>query len=233
MHLIRLTTRLTILAAAAVLSLGAGKPAAGPHPNWLTTVSVSPSGSHIWGNPAAPVKLVEYISYTCPHCAHFAEQSEVPLRLAYVQPGKVEVEIRHLIRDPIDMTVAMLTNCGPPSRFLANHAMFLRTQDRWIGMEGKATAAQKARWNTGDTPSRMRAIASDFGFYAMMEPRGYDRPMLNRCLADTAMANRIARQTVDGDKAGVPGTPAFMLNGVLLTGTYDWQSLNSQIEARL
>jgi protein-disulfide isomerase len=67
----------------------------------------------------------------------------------------------------------------------------------------------------------------------MMEPRGYDRPALNRCLADTAMADRIARQTVDGDKAGVAGTPSFMLNGVLLTGTYDWKSLHAQIDARL
>jgi protein-disulfide isomerase len=226
--------RLAVLAAAALLSIGAGKPApaSGPHPNWLTTVSVSPSGSHLIGNPSAPVKLVEYISYTCPHCAHFQKQSDVPMRLAYIQAGKVQVEVRHLIRDPIDMTIAMLTNCGPPSHFFANHNMFLQTQDKWAGLLSTATAAQKARWTTGDNAARMRAIANDFGFYAMMESRGYDRPQLDRCLADTAMANRIAAQTVEGNKLGVQGTPSFMLNGVLLAGTYDWQSLNTQIEAR-
>lgn len=226
--------RLAMLTAAALLSIGAGKPRAptGPHPNWLTTISLSPSGGHLMGNPAAPVKLVEYISYTCPHCAHFQQQAEIPMRLAYVQPGKVQVEVRHLIRDPIDMTVAMLTNCGPPSRFFANHNMFLQSQAKWIGVMGTASEAQKARWTSGENSARMRAIANDFGFYAMMETRGYDRPTLDRCLADTATANRIAAQTVAGDKAGVTGTPAFMLDGVLLAGTYDWQSLNSQLEAR-
>jgi protein-disulfide isomerase len=228
----RLTARLTTLGAAALLSLGAGNPPAGPHPNWLNTVSVSPNGGHLLGNPGAPVKLVEYISYTCPHCAHFQRQSEVAMRLAYIQSGKVQVEVRHLIRDPIDMTVAMLTNCGAPSRFFANHNLFLLNQDRWIGRMADATAAQRARWITGDNGARMRAIASDYGFYAMMEQRGYDRPTLDRCLADMPTANRIAAQTVEAGKLGVQGTPGFLLNGVLLAGTYDWQALNLQLEAR-
>jgi protein-disulfide isomerase len=224
--------RLAALTAAALLSLGAAKPAAGPHPNWLNTVSVSPSGSHLLGNPAAKVKLAEYISYTCPHCAHFQKQSEIPMRLAYIQPGKVQVEVRHLIRDPIDMTVAMLTNCGPPSRFFANHSMFLLSQDNWIGRAADATEAQRARWSTGDNAARMRAIASDFGFYAMMERRGYDRPAIDRCLADRAMANRLAAQTAEASKLGVQGTPGFLIDDTLLAGTYDWPSLNTQLEAR-
>jgi protein-disulfide isomerase len=227
--------RLAALAAAALLSIGAGKPAASPaepHGNWLTTISISPNGGHLLGNPEAPVKVVEYISYTCPHCAHFQKESEIPMRLAYIQPGKVQVEVRHLIRDPVDMVVAMLTNCGPPNRFFANHNMFLQTQDKWIATDGKASDAQRSRWFHGDNAARMRAIAADFGFYDMMETRGYDRPAVDRCLADTATANRIAAQTVEGGKLGVNGTPGFMLNGVLLAGTYDWASLNSQIEAR-
>jgi protein-disulfide isomerase len=235
MRSIRLAARLTILAAAALFSLGAGEPAPsanGPHPNWLTTVSVSPSGGHLLGNPAAPVKLVEYISYTCPHCAHFQKQAEVAMRLAYLQPGKVQIEVRHLIRDPIDMVAAMLANCGAPDRFFANHNMFLQTQEKWAGLMTTATAAQKARWTSGPNLARMRAIASDFGFYTLMGQRGYSRPQLDHCLADMTVANRIAAQTVEADKLGVAGTPAFMLDGVLLAGTYDWESLNTQLEAR-
>lgn len=224
--------RLAALAAAALLSLGAGKPAAAPRGNWLTTVSVSPTGGHLLGNPAAKVKLVEYLSYTCPHCAHFQKQSEVAMRLAYIQSGKVQVEVRHLIRDPIDMTVAMLTNCGGPARFFGNHSLFLLNQDKWIGRAADATPAQRARWTTGDNLTRMRAIANDYGFYAMMEGRGYDRPTVDRCLADLATANRIAAQTVEADRLGIRGTPGFMIDGVLLTGTYDWESLNIQLQAR-
>jgi len=225
--------QLAALAAAAVLSIAAKAPApTAPHGNWLKAIAVTPAGAHQLGNPAAPVKIIAHISYTCPHCAHFQQQSDAPLRLAYIQPGKVQIEVRHLVRDPIDMTVAMLTNCGAPSRFFVNHNLFLRTQDRWIGRANDANAAQRARWTTGDNASRLRAIASDFGFYAMMEQLGYDRPTVNRCLADTAMEKRLVAQTTEAGKLGVEGTPGFLLNGLLLAGTYDWPSLATQIQAR-
>jgi protein-disulfide isomerase len=222
--------RSAALAAAALISIGATKPA--PHGNWLTTVAETASGGHTLGNPAAEVKLVEYVSYTCSHCAQFQRQADAPLRLAYIQPGKVQVEVRHLVRDPIDMTVAMLANCGAPSRFFANHNMFLQNQDRWIARANSASAAQQSRWTTGSHAARMRAIASDFGFYAMMERRGYQRPELNRCLSDEAMAKRLAAQTAQARELGVQGTPSFLVNGVLLAGTHDWQALEGQLKAR-
>lgn len=222
--------RLAALAAAALLTAAATRPA--PHGNWLAAVAVSPQGTHLLGNPGAPVKLVEYVSYTCTHCAHFQQQSETALRLGYIQPGKVQVEVRHLVRDPIDMTVAMLTNCGQPSRFFANHNLFLQSQAKWIGRAASASEGQRARWTSGPNPARFRAIAADFGFYAMMEQRGYSRPTIDRCLADEAMARRLAAQTAQAQELGVQGTPSFLLNDVLLAGTHDWPSLNTQLDAR-
>ncbi|MBW8755887.1 MAG: thioredoxin domain-containing protein, partial [Sphingomonadales bacterium] len=161
------------------------------------------------------MKLIEYISYTCPHCAHFQREADAPMRITYLQPGKVQVEVRHLVRDPIDMTVAMLTNCGAPGRFFVMHNMFLQTQDSWIGAANTASAAQRARWTSGDNAARLRAIAADFGFYAMMEHQGYTRPAVDRCLADAAMAKRLAAQTAGAQQLGIQGTPGFLLNGLL------------------
>lgn len=201
--------------------------------NWNTTVAVTPTGSHVLGNPAARVKLTEFISYTCSHCAHFDREASDRLRVTGVAQGKVSIEVRHLVRDPIDMTVAMLTNCGPPAKFFLNHSAFLRSQDNWIGNANNASAAQRQRWSTGDMPSRMKAIASDFGFYPIMATRGYDRMTVDRCLSDRAMAQQLAAQTESASKLGVTGTPSFLINGQLLAGTHDWQSLQPQIEARL
>ncbi len=226
--------RLAAIAVAAFLSIAADKPRpGGPHPNWLDTVAVTESGSHVLGNPDADVKLVEFVSYTCPHCAHFEEQSNAPLRISYVMPGKVSVEVRHLLRDAVDLTVAMLTNCGKPEKFFDNHKTFLYRQDNWIKAMDSASDAQKQRWANGELPQRMRAIAADFGFYAIMEQRGYDRPAVNRCLADEAKARTLTTQTQGAVEAGVQGTPSFMLNGVLLTGTHDWKSLDDQLRARM
>jgi 2-hydroxychromene-2-carboxylate isomerase len=126
----------------------------------------------------------------------------------------------------------MMTNCGDPAKFFGSHNMFLRTQDTWIATMGKASDGQKARWTSGALPARMKAIANDFGFYRMMEQRGYGRTELDRCLSDEALARRLSAQTQNAVNAGVEGTPSFMLDGTLLAGTHDWQSLAAQIQAR-
>lgn len=222
------STKLVAVTAIAALSM-----AAGPATNWNLTVAVTPAGSHVLGNPAAKVKLTEYVSYTCPHCAAFDRESEAALRLVYVRAGKVSVEVRHMLRDPIDLTVAMLTNCGSKDKFFINHSMFMRAQANWISPMVSASESQRKRWITGDLATRNRAIASDFHLYEMMATRGYDRVTLDRCLADKVMAEKLAQQAKAAGDLGVTSTPSFTLNGNLLAGTYTWQVLQPQIDAAL
>jgi len=202
-------------------------------PNWLATTTLKPDGGHVLGNPQAPVRVTAWISYTCPHCAAFERESDAPLKIGYLASGKVSLEIRHLLRDPVDATVAQLANCGPATKFFGNHSAFMRGQGTWIQPLVSATAAQRQRWTTGDNAARRRAIASDFHLYDIMEKRGYSRPELDRCLADDPLAQRIVTHTVEADKLGFDGTPAFALNGTPLFGTSTWLALEAQIKARL
>jgi protein-disulfide isomerase len=222
--------RLLALFLLALFALGA---APAPRGNWNATVSRTAAGTHVVGNPNAPIKLVEYMSYTCHVCAEFEVQGAGPLRLGYIAPGKVSWEMRNYIRDPVDGTVALIANCGPPSAFFLNSAAFLRTQPRWLGIAQQASKAQQQRWYNGDMTARRRAIANDLGFYAIAATRGLDRMAVDRCLADDALARRIAEQTVEGEKAGVTGTPSFKLNGDLLIGTFNWATLRTHLDARL
>lgn len=224
--------RIGLIAAFALATLAA--PAAGkPHPNWTATVTVSPSGVHMLGNPDAPVELTEYVSYTCPHCSTFQQQSEAPMRLAYVQPGKLSIRVRHVLRDPVDLTVVMLVNCGDPQGFFKRHNMFLHGQSKWLSRMGGTTEAQRKRWTAGGFSAGMRAIASDLDFYAMMAPLGYSRSAVNQCLADREKAERLAAQSEELKNSGVNSTPSFSLNGLLLAATHDWQTLDLQIRARM
>ena len=227
---------LAALCSAALLT-AAGKPAPKPvaaKANWNAVVARTAQDSHLLGNPAAPIKLVEYISYTCPHCAHFAEESEAQLRIGFIAPGKGSIEVRNFVRDPVDMTVALLTHCGPPAKFFGNHSAFLRHQPTWPGTVERLSDGQRQRWTNPDFAVRTRAIAGDLGLYALMEARGYDRPALDRCLGDRALADRLAKGTKEaGEKDFVTGTPSFLLDGVPLSGTYTWATLKPQIEARL
>jgi protein-disulfide isomerase len=222
------------LTAAFALAAALGAVAVGAAPrNWNATVTTTEAGSHVLGNPEAEVKLTEYVSYTCSHCANFEKNAESALRVGYVASGKVSVEVRHIVRDPIDLTAAMLTHCGPPAKFFANHTAFLRSQDRWIARQNTAGPLQRERWEKGPLPQRTRAIATDFGFYDIMRGRGYERAAVDRCLANEAMARRLAAMSAEAGEEGVRGTPSFKINGSLLSGTHDWRSLEPQINARL
>jgi protein-disulfide isomerase len=220
-----------VLATAALVGASQAAGQAGRR-DWNTTVAETVGGHRI-GNPQAKVKLAEYISYTCPHCAQFAKEGEPALKLGYIANGRVNLEIRHLLRDPVDLTVAMLTNCGAASKFAQNHSAFMLGQDDWIGKMSRASAAQRQRWSTGDNAARRRAIAADFGFYAIMERRGYSRAEADRCLNDEATATRMAEiSAADWKKPGIGGTPAFAIDGNVLAGTHSWSMLEPQLSAR-
>ena len=214
--------RAALLMAAAVMLSGQTRN------NWHSEVVETEFGHRV-GNPDAKVKLIEFFSYTCPHCAEFAQQGEGAIKLAYLAPGRVSVEYRHLVRDPVDLTVGVLVNCGAASKFPGNHEAFILSQSRWIAPATRATAAQQARWRTPGAAGR-RAIATDFGFYPIMERRGYTRTVVDRCLADDATARRLAEVSArEWDRPGVDSTPTFAINGVVMPGTHTWAALERQL----
>lgn len=216
-----------LLAGAAVLLGGAA--ASAQRTSWDTEV-VETAAGHRVGNPDAKVKLIEFFSYTCHHCAHFAEEGEGAIKSAYLAPGKINVEYRHLVRDPVDLTVGLLVNCGAPAKFPGNHSAFMLGQERWIAPLASATATQQQRWRAAGAAGRL-AIASDFGFYPIMERRGYRRADVDRCLADDAFARKLAETSArEWDRPGIDSTPSFAINNIVMPGTHTWSELERQLK---
>ncbi|WP_067736582.1 DsbA family protein [Novosphingobium naphthalenivorans] len=232
----RLALAPLMLTAGAFLCIAAtGKPAKSletQSTNWNSAMTVTANGSHQLGNPEAPVKLTEYVSYTCPHCAHYQQESDPVLRLTVIPKGQVSVTVTNLLRNPIDLTVALLTNCGDPKRFFVRHNAFFATQEKWLGKAQTMTEAQQQRWYQGTLPERMRAIASDFGFYDKMSNWGISRAQADACLADTAMLDKLKAQQEESSTLGINSTPSFTLNGEVLPA-HDWASVSQAITGKL
>ena len=181
--------------------------------NWGATVT-EVNGGHLIGNPDAEARLVEFMSYTCSHCATFARTGDGAIKLLYVPTGKVAYEIRHLIRDPVDLTAALAAQCGGPIKFPGNHEVLILKHDEWMDKARNVSRAQLSRWNFGTWSARVQAIASDLGFYDIMESRGYTRAELDKCLTDEAKAKKIdAQSQADVAEFGLRGTPTFFMGG--------------------
>jgi protein-disulfide isomerase len=128
--------------------------------NWETTLAVTAEGTHVAGNPDAEMKLIEFVSYSCVHCANFMQQADGAMRLAYIQPGKMQVEVRHVIRNQVDLAAALLTECGPSGKFFANHRLMMMKHDEWMAKAVIANQAQQQRWSSGPFAARMQASAA-------------------------------------------------------------------------
>lgn len=218
--------RAAVLAGFALMTMGAS-------PNWLATVAKT-DGGFVLGNPNAKVKLVTFESYTCPHCADFEKEAGGALRIAYVQPGKISLEVRHFVRDPVDLTAAMLTECVAPAKFFNTHQALFNRFDRIAQVMSNSTKAQQDRWYAQDRAAGRRTIASDFGFYEIVAAQGLTRAQADTCLNNNALAKKLADQTkADDEKYKITGTPSFALNGALLFATHQWSLLKPQIDARL
>ena len=213
-----------------VLAFGAPAKAA-PSKDWSRTVTLTKEGAHLIGNPAAKTRLVEYVSYTCPHCAHFVAEGTAPLKAGWVSKGLVAVEVRNLVRDKYDLIAALLARCGGPARFPGHHEAIFAAQESWFG---KAMALEN---DVPDYPAsmgqgaRMADIANRIGLLALAAKHGVAPAQGRACLADQKAVDMVlamTRRAMEEDH--VTGTPAFLLNGTL-TDAHDWARLRGLLPA--
>ena len=193
--------------------------------SWVETAAVTPEGGYVIGNPNAPVKLVEYASHTCSHCAAFSQEGAAELD-EYVAKGIVSYEIRNQIHDALDMTIALLARCGSPQAFhpLANQA--------WGGFNQVMENAQPALQAAAQAPEaqRFQTIAEVTGLLDFFAARGISRDQALTCLADTAKVEQIYDASqAQSDELGITGTPTFILNGRKIEGT-DWASVETALQ---
>lgn len=190
--------------------------------DWRTTVTPTGSGAWVIGNPAAKVKLVEYLSYTCPHCGAFVTESKPVLFDQWVRSGSVSVEVRHAIRDGLDFSAALLARCTGPRNFASVHTAIFANQkallEKGVSVTPPANASREAA---------LKAIADGSGLTAIVSPRL--TRSVDACLSDAAERDRLVAMTRAAfDK--IKGTPAFELNGELIQGT-DWAGMEPRLRA--
>lgn len=190
---------------------------AAPAANWISRVALSPIGGHLMGNPTAPTKLVEYVSYTCSHCAHFVGEASTPLKTGYVQGGKVSVEVRNAVRDKYDLTAALLARCGGPARFMGNHEALFANQTAWMD---QIASYDRGAAKPTDEQAALRDIGQKTGLYALMNKRGFTGKQLDACIANPASMKQILAMTDEAwNKVKIGGTPGFTVNGTKLDGS--------------
>jgi len=197
--------------------------------DWTRTVTRTPAGAFVIGNPRAKVKLVEYLSLTCSHCAHFAEQGWGPLRTHYIGKGLVSLEVRHAVRDGFDLAASLLTRCAGPAAYLgATEAVFAK-QAEW-----GERASRFSGEGLDDKPidERLIAMAKGVGLDTLFESRGMPAARVDACLSNAAEQKALAAMANEAWSARkIEGTPAFLIDGVIQPDVSSWDALAPRLAA--
>ncbi|HEX6375699.1 MAG TPA: thioredoxin domain-containing protein [Allosphingosinicella sp.] len=195
-----------------------------PAADWARTVVVTPEGGFRMGNPNAKVKLVEYGSLTCGHCAAFAQAGMAPLVATYVKTGKVSYEYRNFILNGLDVAATLVARCGGPGRFFPVADKLYATRDQWMGRASALSQAQKDQLSAAPESQRLVRYADAVGLTGLAAQQGIAPAQARRCLADQAALDRLGKMAEAAGAQGVDGTPTFFLNGANI-GVHTWATL--------
>lgn len=158
---------------------------------------------HVAGPADAPLELVVYGDFQCPYCA--AAQS-ILRRVRERLDGRLRLAFRHM---PL-----------PESHPRAQQA----------GEAAEAAGAQGAFWPMHDRLYAARGRLGLEDLIAHAKALDLDSERVRAELSAGVHAGRIAADERDARAAGVQGTPAFFVNGVLHDGAFDAGSLVAALE---
>lgn len=197
--------------------------------DWTQTVVKTAEG-YTMGNPAAPLKLVEYGSRLCPTCGAFAREGFRPLTNQYVKSGKVSFEFREfLVHGPVDMPPALLGNCVGAQPFFPLLEQMFTGQSQFA--EHMQAADQVIR--TAPAAQRFSVGAETLGILDFVKQRGLPEAQARACLTNAAEIDRLTKQTQDNGPGGngtVNGTPTFILNGKVVEGAISWAQVEQALK---
>ncbi|WP_431297544.1 DsbA family protein [Tabrizicola sp. BL-A-41-H6] len=165
------------------------------------------------GDPNAPVKMVEYASFTCPHCADFHEKVFKGLKRDYIDTGKVHFTLREVYFDRYGLWAAMVARCGGEMRYFGIHDVLFSSQKEWAGSDDPTVVV-----------NNLKSIAV---------AAGMDGATVDACLKDGPMAEALIKRFETNMAAdGVEGTPTIFINGAKHSNmSYD--DLKALIDAEL
>lgn len=167
-------------------------------------------GDATLGKPTAKVKVVEYASVTCPHCAHFHAETFATLKTKYIDTGRVHFTFREIPTAPAELAAAgfLVARCAGPKKYFSVIDALFRRQGEMMTPGARP----------GDI---LKSIAQE---------NGLNEAAYQACLADAkaleAFNTRVER-AITQDK--INETPTLFVNGRKLTGEPTLANLEAAI----
>lgn len=142
------------------------------------------------GRTDAPVTILEFASFTCPHCARFDHEMLPRIRAEFIDTGKARLVFIDLPNDGLALRASMLAHCAPPERFFTLASALFQTQANWIQASDQVAALAQVAKLSGMSEAQIQA-----------------------CLRDTKLQDALLERRLTAARQWtLTGTPTFILN---------------------
>jgi len=148
------------------------------------------TAERVVGSPNAKITIIEYSSFTCPHCADFHEKTWPRLKADFVDTGQVRMIFRDYPLNGPALAAAMLARCVPAERYEGMSAAIFKSLRVWAANPDPIKGLQQI--------ARLAGM-SDATFQA--------------CLSNEELKQSVAQSRLTGtEKYKVASTPSFFFN---------------------
>lgn len=146
------------------------------------------------GNPDAAVTVIEYASFTCPHCAAFHAGPFKQLKSEYIDTGKIKFIYREVYFDRYGLWASMIARCSGDDKFFGIADLIYKGQSEWARAGEPAAIVDELR-----KIGRLAGLESD---------------VIEACLQDADKAKTlVAWDEANREVDKINSTPSFMING--------------------
>ncbi|WP_371061045.1 DsbA family protein [Rhodosalinus sp. 5P4] len=146
------------------------------------------------GDPDAPVTVIEYASFTCPHCASFHTGPFEQIKENYVDTGKVRFIHREVYFDKYGMWASLIARCAGPDRYFGIVDLIYDGQSEWSRAGSDLAIANELR--------KIGRMA------------GMDNDRIEACLTDAdKLRTLVAWYQENATEHDIEATPSFVIDG--------------------
>ncbi|HJR56822.1 MAG TPA: thioredoxin domain-containing protein [Rhizomicrobium sp.] len=171
---------------------------------------------HIFGNPKAPVTVIEYAALTCPHCAEFNEHVMPTLKSKYIDTGKVFYVFRVLPISPADFKAEGLAVCQSKERYLETVDTLYRRQNEWGPMQMEE-----------HVPDMNAQPKTDAGLMKIGSDMGLDAEKARSCMHDYTLHQAVEKVASEGAlRYGITSVPSLIVNGKAMDAPHTAEELD-------
>lgn len=162
----------------------------------------SPYGERSIGSPNAKVKVIEYFSLTCTHCAHFANVTMKKVMPDLINTGKLQIIYKDFPLDQVALMAAQVARSLPATEYYPFIEALFASQNNWAFTPGI---------NYKEAIYRYAALAG-------MSRADFDAAVNNKKLQAWILQGQQEAEKM----YNVDSTPTFVIDGKAYPGAMDY-----------